>query len=177
MGKIIAVIGMCGSGKTEAVNFFVEKGYKKVYFGDVVFDEMKKENLEINERNERKIREKLRKQYGMAAMAILSIDKIQEYAKDSNVVIESLYSWEEFKVLKEIFKEDFKLLCLYTTKDLRYQRLAKRTKRPLTKDEAASRDVSELENLNKGGPIAFADFIVVNDSTLTDLKSKLKVYI
>ena len=42
MNKIIAVIGMCGSGKSEAVKFFTENGYRKVYFGDVVINELKK---------------------------------------------------------------------------------------------------------------------------------------
>ena len=177
MNKIIAVIGMCGSGKSEAVKFFVEKGYKRVYFGDVVFEEMKKEGLEVNEKNEKKAREKLRKEYGMAAMAILNIDKIKELLKESDVVIESLYSWEEYQVIKEVFKESFKLLCIYTTKELRYGRLTNRKERPLTVEEANMRDLNEINNLSKGGPIAYADFLIKNDSTLEELKKQMEALI
>ena len=42
MNKIVAVIGMCGSGKSEAVKYFEVNGYEKVYFGEVVMDEMEK---------------------------------------------------------------------------------------------------------------------------------------
>lgn len=177
MNRVVAVIGMCGSGKSEAVKFFEENGFAKVYFGSVVIEEMKSRGLEVNEKNERFIREDLRREYGMGVMAIKSIDKIRKLLKTQNVVVESLYSWEEFKILKKEFGEEFRLICIYTTKSLRYKRLTERPFRPLTNAEAESRDVSEIENLDKGGPIAFADYTVVNDSTLDELKMKLKDYL
>jgi dephospho-CoA kinase len=177
MNKIIAVIGMCGSGKTEAVKFFEENKYKKIYFGGVVIDEVKRLGLEINEENERNVRENLRKEFGMGAMAVKSIGKIEKFFKDSNVVIEGLYSWEEFKIIKQKYGDRFKLLCIYTTKDLRYKRLGDRAIRPLSRIQAESRDVSEIENLDKGGPIAYADYTVMNDGTIEDLRKLLKNYI
>jgi len=173
--KIIAVVGMCGSGKSEAVKYFTERGYKKVYFGDVVIRELKSRGLEINEKNERKVREELRAEYGMGVMAIKSIDLIKEYFKTENVVVESMYSWEEFKIIKEEFGEDFKVLAIYTTKSIRYERLGRREFRPLTEEEARSRDLSEIENLDKGGPIAYADYTLINDSSLDELNNKLEV--
>lgn len=177
MSRIIAVIGMCGSGKSEAVKYFLQKGYKRVYFGEVVMDEVKRLGFEPNEENERKIREQLRRNFGMGVMAMKSLDKIEEYYKTGNVVIESLYSWNEFKIVKEEFGEDFKLLTVYTPKSLRYKRLAERKFRPLSEEEAISRDYSELENLDKGGPIAFTDYLVINDSTLEDLHNQLNKYL
>ncbi len=177
MNKIIAVIGMCGSGKSEAVKFFEQRGYKKVYFGGVVIEEVKRLGLEVNETNERETRENLRKEFGMGAMAVKSLDKIEAFYKDSNVVIESLYSWDEFKIVKDKFGESFKLLTIYTSKKLRFERLAKRPFRPLTEEEARSRDYSELEKLDKGGPIAFTDYLVINDGTLDELNLHLTGYL
>ncbi len=177
MNKIIAVIGMCGSGKSEAVKFFVEHGYKRVYFGEVVMNEMKRLGLEVNEHNERQTRESLRKEFGMGAMAVKSLPEIESRLKEGNVVIESLYSWEEFKIIKEKFGEAFSLLAIYTTKELRYERLSKRPVRPLTKDESQSRDISELEKLDKGGPIAFADHTVLNDGSYEELNRQLNNYL
>lgn len=177
MNKIIAVIGMCGSGKSEAVKFFVENGFKRVYFGEVVMNEMKRLDLEVNEQNERQTRENLRKEYGMGAMAVKSLPIIEEFIAHHNVVIESLYSWEEFKILKEKFGVAFKLLTIYTTKDLRYERLLKRPFRPLTNKESMSRDISEIEKLDKGGPIAFADYLVMNDGTLDEMNVELRKFI
>ncbi len=112
MNKIIAVIGMCGSGKSEAVKYFEEHGYKKVYFGGVVMEEMKASGLEVNEQNERATRENLRKEFGMGAMAVKSLPKIENFYKYGNVFIESLYSWEEFKIIKDKFGDAFKLLTI-----------------------------------------------------------------
>jgi dephospho-CoA kinase len=167
--KIIAVVGMCGSGKSEAVKYFVDKGFRKVYFGDVVIKELELKGFEINEMNERKVREELREKYGMGVMAIKSIEKINEYYKTDNVVIESMYSWEEFKIIKKSFGDAFKVVAIYATKKIRYERLGKRKFRPLTIEEATSRDLSELENLDKGGPIAYADYTIINDSSKEDL--------
>lgn len=177
MNKIIAVIGMCGSGKSEAVKFFIENGYKRVYFGEVVMNEMKRLGLEVNEVNERATRENLRKEFGMGAMAVKSLSIIEDLIKNHNVVIESLYSWEEFKILKKEFGEAFKLICIYTTKALRYERLLKRPFRPLTNEESMSRDLSEIEKLDKGGPIAFADYMILNDGTLDEMNEELKKYV
>lgn len=177
MNKIIAVIGMCGSGKSEAVKFFEQHGYKKVYFGGVVMDEIKRLGLEVNEANERMTRENLRKEFGMGAMAVKSLNKIEEYFKSGSVVIESLYSWDEFKIVKEKFGETFKLLTIYTTKQLRYERLKNRLYRLLTEEDARSRDYSEIEKLDKGGPIAFTDYLVINDGTLKELNQQLNRYL
>jgi dephospho-CoA kinase len=177
MNKIIAVIGMCGSGKSEAVKFFTEHGYKRVYFGEVVMNEMKRLGLEVNEKNERETRENLRKEFGMGAMAVKSLPVIEELITHNNVVIESLYSWEEFKILKDKFGDSFKLLTIYTTKDLRYERLLKRPVRPLNGEESKSRDISEIEKLDKGGPIAYSDYLIMNDGSLEEMNKILEQYL
>jgi len=110
-------------------------------------------------------------------MALKSIEKIRKFVKESNVVIESLYSWEEFKIIKNEFGDSFRLLNIYTTKSIRYERLKSREYRPLTAEEAISRDTSEIEKLDKGGPIAFADFTEINDSTLEELNKNLSKYL
>jgi dephospho-CoA kinase len=168
---------MCGSGKSEAVKFFVEHGYKRVYFGEVVMNEIKRLGLDVNEVNERQTRENLRKEFGMGAMAVKSLPVIEEFIKHHNVVVESLYSWEEYKILKDKFGDAFKLLTIYTTKQLRYERLAKREVRPLTEDESKSRDISEIEKLDKGGPIAFTDYLIMNDGSLEELNKRLENFL
>lgn len=168
---------MCGSGKSEAVKFFVEYGYKRVYFGEVVMNEMKRLGLEVNEANERATRENMRKEFGMGAMAVKSLPIIEEFIKHNNVVIESLYSWEEFKILKDKFGEGFKLITIFTTKELRYERLLKRPIRPLTIEESKNRDISEIEKLDKGGPIAYTDYLIMNDCSLDEMNFELKKYL
>ncbi|MFC1942626.1 dephospho-CoA kinase, partial [Chloroflexota bacterium] len=52
--------------------------------------------------------------------------------------------------------------------------LTSRSIRGRTADEAASRDRAEIENLNKGGPIAMADFTILNESSLNTLKEEVE---
>ena len=54
MGKIVAVVGMCGSGKSVAVEEFEKKGWKKIYFGAATMNVLTQRNLPANEENERK---------------------------------------------------------------------------------------------------------------------------
>ena len=177
MKKILAIVGMCGSGKSIASDYLVEKGWNKIYFGGVTMDELKKANLEVNPENERMMREKLRKEYGMGAFALLLLPKIEESVKTFDTVLDGLYSWEEYLILKDKFKDDLKVLCITASKDIRYDRLTKREIRPLTKEEAISRDYAEIENLAKGGPIAMADYYILNDGTVENYINDLEIII
>ena len=47
MKKLIAVVGMSGSGKSVLTSYLEDKGYKKIYFGGVIYDKMKEEGIEI----------------------------------------------------------------------------------------------------------------------------------
>ena len=89
------------------------------------------------------------------------------------MVIDGLYSWDELKILQEEFGENFKVIAILTDKKLRYERISKRDFRPLTEEKAKYRDVSEIENMAKGGPIAYADYFAFNDGTVEDLKERL----
>lgn len=167
--KIVAIVGMAGAGKSEVAKVFEEHGFRRVRFGDITDEELKKRGLEPKEENERNIREELRRKYGMAAYAKLSLPRIDSLLKSSNVVIDGLYSWEEYLLLKERYQGKLNVLAVWASPAARYSRLARRAKRPLTPEEAASRDRAEIENTNKGGPIAMADFTVLNDGSLEEL--------
>lgn len=164
---------MTGSGKSIVTDYFKEKGYLSVYFGGATLDELKKRGLEVNEKNEKLVREDLRKQHGMAAYAIINLPKIEAALSQGNVIVDGLYSWSEYKVLKEKFGDNFEVIAIYTPRKLRYERLAKRVVRPLTNEEAFNRDKAEIENSEKGGPIAIADNLVVNDGDVPALRNKL----
>jgi dephospho-CoA kinase len=168
--KLVAIVGMTGAGKSEAARVFEEHGFKKVRFGDITDEELNNRGLEPNEENERSIREDLRKKHGMAAYAKLSLPRIDSSLRSSNVVVDGLYSWEEYTLLKGRYGERLKVLAVWSSPATRYARLAHRAKRALTLKEAASRDESEIENINKGGPIAMADFAILNENSLEKLK-------
>lgn len=174
MKKIIAIVGMCGAGKSIACDFFENLGFQKVYFGGVTMEKLKEAGLEVNPENEKMMREKLRKDYGMGAYAIVLLDKIRDLSKNNNVVLDGLYSWDELKILKEEFKDNLITIAIVTDKLLRYSRLEIREVRPLTTEEAIKRDIAEIENIAKAGPIAYADYFIENNGTIIDFKEKLE---
>lgn len=177
---IVAVVGLCGAGKTEVTNLFLEKNFKKVYFGEVTFDEMKRLGLEITPENEKKTREAIRRDSNndMAIYAKKSQPKIQKlYEQGENVIVESMYSWSEYKYLKEIYKDDFMVLGIVVEKELRTKRLTNREFRPLTPEQVKDRDYSEIENIEKAGPIAIADYYILNNGTLDELKENVFKFI
>lgn len=174
--RIIAIVGMAGSGKSEAIDYLQNKyRWPNIYFGDVIFDEMKSEGLEENQDNERDTREKLRAEEGMGVCAARSLDKIRQAQEGSNVVlIESLYSWDEYKILKREFGDILKVVAIYSAPALRFSRLQNRPIRPLrTFEEFEKRDWTEIEKTAKGGPIAVADYTVANSSTLEEVRRQI----
>ncbi|HPJ17246.1 MAG TPA: AAA family ATPase [Candidatus Woesebacteria bacterium] len=162
MNKIFCVTGLTGSGKSVVGEYLKTKNFLYLRFGQLTIDELEKRGLEVNEVNERMVREELREKHGMAAYATLNLAKFDELIKMGNVIGDGLYSWEEYKIMKEHFGEKLVVVAVYASPKLRYLRLKTRKERPLTEDEARSRDYSELEILNKGGTIAMADHTIVN---------------
>jgi len=172
--KVVSIVGMAGSGKSEVARLFRENGFTTVRFGDVTDEEVKKRCLELNEENEHYVRELLRKEHGMDAYARLNLPRIESALKCSDVVIDGLYSWEEYIFLKNHYGEGFYVVAVWASPRTRHARLTNRSSRKLTLEDAASRDRAEIENLNKGGPIAMADFTILNESSLTDLKREVE---
>ena len=173
--RLLALVGMPGAGKTEAVDYIASKGWPKVYFGGIVYEEMDKAGIEITPESQQAFREQLRAQKGKDYIARRAIEEIRKLiaAGQHNIVLDGVYSWSEYKALKHEFHHEFEVVAVVAPKHIRHHRLANRPERPFTEEEAIHRDFTEIENIEKGGPIAIADHYVVNDGNLDDLHKKI----
>jgi dephospho-CoA kinase len=170
---VLAVVGLAGAGKTETTEYLLKKtGWPKVYFGQAVVDEAARRGIP-GEAGERSVREEFRAKDGMAAMAIANMPAIKKAFETSSVIIESLYSWEESLEMEKEFGQAFKVLAIYSSFKTRAARMAKRPQRPLTEQELESRDKSQIQNLNQAGPIARANWTIVNEGSLEELFGKI----
>ncbi|MDO4872110.1 MAG: AAA family ATPase [bacterium] len=173
--KILAFVGMAGAGKSEATEYLKSKGYPQVYFGGVVMQALEQAGLEANAANEKRMRMELREKFGEEIIAQKIIEQINGLisAGQKRIVADGLYTWTEYKVLKKAFPQELKVVALVPPKSLRYKRLADLPERSLTLAEATDRDYHEIEALEKGGPIAMADYFIVNKNS--NLRTRMKI--
>ena len=171
--KIIAVVGMSGSGRSVVVDYLTEKGFPKVYFGGMIYKEMKRRGIEITSdgESEKQFREMIRETEGKDWVVKQVIEETINLinAGQKRIVLDGLYSWTEYKILKKEFPGQLTVLAVVVPKALRHFRVGKRPERPFNTKEIQERDRSEVENLEKGGPIAMADYYVLNDDSVAKL--------
>ena len=174
--QIVGFVGMPGAGKTEAVHYLTEKGWPKVYFGGLMYNEMTKAGVEITAESQQIFREQLRTKHGKDFLAQLALQEVERLieAGQKNIVVDGIYSWAEFKTFKHAYHGILNIIAIVAPRRLRHRRLANRPERPFTENEALHRDYTEIENIEKGGPIAIADHYIINDTSLDDLHAKIE---
>lgn len=176
--KVLAVVGMSGSGKSVVVNYLTEQGYPKVYFGGMIYKEMERRGIERTEdgESEKKFREEIREKEGKDWVVRQAIKEAESLiaAGQKRIVLDGVYSWTEYKILRERFPGELTCLAVVVPKKLRYRRVAERVERPFKRAEIIERDRSEIENLEKGGPIAMADYYILNDQGVQELEEKTR---
>lgn len=174
--QVVAFVGMAGAGKTFCVDYLIKKGFPSTYFGGITIDEVKRRGLEVNEANEKLVREELRQVEGKGVYAKRIISQIEAYTTQGHqkIVVDGLYTWSEYKIFKEHFGDQAIMIAIAAPRHLRHQRLTNRSVRPLNTQEANERDYAEIENVEKGGPIANADYTIVNDGTSEEMLQKLE---
>ncbi len=173
--KIIAFVGMPGSGKGTCVEYFTNLGAPNVYFGGMVYEEVEKRGLD-RVKDEKEVREDMRKTEGPAVFAKRAATKARQYFAEGIplVIFDGIYSWSEYTYLKEAFGDIITVVAVVTDRNMRHQRvLARKDGRIYTAEEVEARDRAEIENLEKGGPIANADHYILNNGTMEDLREQL----
>jgi dephospho-CoA kinase len=175
--KLLAIVGMSGSGKSVVVDHLTEKGIPKVYFGGMIYKEMERRGIERTPdgESEKHFREMIRETEGKDWVVRQVIEETKGLiaAGQKRVVLDGLYSWTEYKALKHEFPGELTVLAVVVPKALRHKRVAKRPDRPFNAEQIQERDRSEIENLEKGGPIAMADYYVLNDGSVAELHTAL----
>ena len=129
--KIVAFVGMSGVGKSEAVALFERLGsFRRIYFGGLVLEEVKRRGLAVNEENEGAVSRGLRAEHGMAVMAVLSLPRIEAaLAAGEDVLIDGLYSLSERDRLLAAYGDRLVLVAVHARKALRIARLGARPER------------------------------------------------
>ena len=172
--RALALVGMPGSGKSLCAAHLEAQGFFQFRFGGIVVAEVYRRGWPLTPENERIVREEFRQQDGMAAIALRALPVLRAALDERpSIVMDGLYSWSEYKLLAEELAGGLIVVAVVAERALRYARLAARPERPLTAEEARRRDWQEIEQIEKGGPIAIADFTLLNNDGPESLLASL----
>lgn len=173
--KVVVFTGLPWSGKSEAVAVAKQMGIPIFRMGDMVWEETKKQGLELNDDNVGTIANDMRKEHGMDIWAKRTIERIKE-AKNSNIlVIDGVRNLDEIETFKRKLGDDFLLVAIHVSDELRYKRALERGRKDDSRDivKIKARDHREIGwGLNM--VISSADIVIQNEGPLEELQKKVK---
>lgn len=174
---VIALVGMPGSGKGTCTTHLSQKhGWPIVHFGNMVYEEVQRRGLD-NVNDEVFVRNDMRAKEGPAVLAkhvARQADGLFDEGAQA-VLLDGLYSWSEYKYLSEKYGDSLLVIATTSPKHVRRQRVLNRkdAHRHYTLDQLITREIDEIENLEKGGPIAYADYTLANAKDAAELLRQL----
>jgi dephospho-CoA kinase len=168
---IVGLSGMPGSGKSIVVNIAKRRGFGIIVMGDVIREETQRRGLMLTSKNIGEVMLDLRLKEGKSVIANRCIPKIKEISNEK-IIIDGLRSLFELEVFKNYFST-FNLIAVHSSPETRCKRLNERGRSDDSKDRKIfqERDTREL-NVGLGHVIAMADFILINENTIEEIKSK-----
>lgn len=169
--KIIAIVGLPGSGKSEALEVLKSKGIPVFNMGDVITKiEAKKRGIKkLSEPEEHKMRVGLRKEFGEDAIAMLASTEIEKM-KTKIVAIGGIHSFDEIEYFKKRFGE-VAIVAIQAGRETRMKWLSKRSIRPLTKEEFEQREIHDRYDIPE--IIEKSDYKVKNDGALKEFRERI----
>ncbi|CAD7772482.1 hypothetical protein AIOGIFDO_01243 [Candidatus Methanoperedenaceae archaeon GB37] len=170
--KIIAFVGMPGSGKGEASRIAREFGVSVVNMGDVIREEAKRTGVDMAHAGD--LATKLRLREGSDVVARRCIPIIEEL--DTRLVlIDGIRSIDEVEAFKEAFGENFTLIAIEASFKERLSRILarKRADDPADESGVLSRDKRELE-WGIGRAIKDADITIENNRSIDEFHEKVR---
>ena len=167
--KIIAVVGMPGSGKAIVSKVASSRGIPVLVCGDVVREETKKKGLAPTHENTGKVMLAIRQEDGPAVVAKRLIPKISISAAPL-LVVEGVRSMAEVEALRR--DHTVVIVAVHSAPRTRYERLVARGRSddPKSWEEFVDRDAREL-GVGIGDVIALAQEMLINETSFEDLSA------
>lgn len=171
--KLIGLTGTNGAGKGEAAAFFKSRGYAYTSLSDILREELRERGLEATRDNLIRTGNELRAAFGPDILARRAMDRLT-----GPTVFDSIRNTREVAYLRT--QEGFILLALDAPLEVRFGRVAARGR---NESAATLEEFRRKEDLERAGGeaaqqleacLAAADYVIINDGTLEDLRRKLE---
>lgn len=174
--NVIGIVGLPGSGKSEAAAVARELDIPVVTMGDVIRAECRDRGLDPATEHGT-VAKALREENGPAAIAERSLPMIEaELETNDTVVVDGIRSDVEVEAFESAFGESFTLVSIHAPFELRANRLDLRGRDAGADDGGESlteRDERELE-FGMGEAIDQADRTIENTSSLESFRTAIR---
>ncbi|MGB9987015.1 AAA family ATPase [Salarchaeum japonicum] len=170
---VIGIVGLPGSGKSEAAAVAETLGVPVVTMGDVIRQACRDRGLDPATHHG-EVAQALREEGGPAAIADRSLPMIRD-ALDENdtVLVDGIRSGTEVERFEEAFGDDFLLVNVYAPFDLRNERITTRGR-----DNADAESLRERDERERGfgmdDAIERADVTVENTGSLDSFQEEIE---
>ncbi|WP_135364450.1 AAA family ATPase [Halosimplex halophilum] len=173
---VIGIVGLPGSGKSEAAAVAREAGVPVVTMGDVIRQACRDRGLDPATHHGEMART-LREENGPDAIARESLPLIEDHLEDADtVVVDGIRSDVEVERFVEAFGDEFTLVEVHAPAELRAERLDLRGRDASAEEGGESleeRDEREL-GFGMGEAMAMADLTVENDGSLAEFQAAIE---
>lgn len=180
----IGLTGPLGGGKGEVAKIFQKEGFRYISLSDIVRKEATKRKLSHTRENLQKTGNDLRKKGGAGVLGFRIVMEIMKSeGVNKNWVIDGIRNPAEIENLNNM--RDFYLIGVTASDDILVKRILKRKRKGDLKTRKAILEKLEVES-GKGQPekglqiakcLDQADFLIINEGTLSDLKKKVEHFL
>jgi len=173
---VIGVVGLPGSGKSEAAEVAADVGVPVVTMGDVIREECRERGLDPAT-DHGTVAKALREENGPGAIAERSLPIIEREREDSEtVLVDGIRSDVEVAAFRDAFGESFVLVEISAPFDVRAERLDLRGRDASVEEGGESleeRDEREL-GFGMGEAMEMADVTVANTDSLALFQRRIR---
>lgn len=176
--RVIAFTGMPFSGKSEAVKIAKNLKIPVVRMGDLVWEEVKRRGLQINDKNVGFVANEMREKYGADIWAKKTVEKVKSFKQSSLVVIDGVRNSKEMKTFQDELGQDFVLVAVEVDDTVRYERAFSRNRVDDSKDLDK---IKQRDNREKSWGIEQvmnkADITISNNDDFPGFQKKVKKFV
>jgi dephospho-CoA kinase len=173
--RVIATVGLAGSGKGEFATVAEDLDVPVVTMGDVIREACRDRGLDPAEHHGR-IAQALRAENGPTAIADASLPHVEAALSDADtVLVDGIRSDDEVEVFRERFGEAFVLVSIEAPFEVRQRRLGERGRDEVDGDRErlAARDEREL-GFGLGDAMERADVTIDNTGSLDAYRERVR---